>query len=69
MQFYEFLQTEKPIIYDYKIDGSVLTRRVVVKELGVTFDSKLSFVPHIRSVVPSCLKTYRFVVRKSKFFC
>jgi hypothetical protein len=40
----------------------------VVKELGVTFDSELSFVPHIRSVVSSCFKTNGFVVRNSKFF-
>jgi hypothetical protein len=66
--FMSFSKRKKPIIYDYKIDGSVLTRRVVVKELGVTFDSKLSFVPHIRSVVSSCFKTNGFVVRNSIFF-
>jgi hypothetical protein len=53
---------EKAITYSYKIDGSVLTRPVVVKD--VTFDSKLSFVPHIRSMV----STYGFAVRNSKFF-
>jgi hypothetical protein len=58
-----FYKRKKPITYDYKIDGAVLTRPVVVKDIGVTFDSKLSFVPHIRSVVSSCFKTYGFVVR------
>jgi isoprenylcysteine carboxyl methyltransferase (ICMT) family protein YpbQ len=64
-----FSKWKKPITYDYKIHGSVLTRAVVVKNLGVTFDTKLSFVPHIRSVVSSCFKTYGFVVRNSNYIC
>jgi hypothetical protein len=42
-----FTTKTKPLLFDYKINGSILTRRESIRDLGVIFDSKLSFDEHI----------------------
>lgn len=57
-----------PIIYDYSINDIVIKRANTFKDLGVTFDSRLSFIPHIDEVVNSAFKSYGFIVRNSREF-
>lgn len=58
------LKPEK-IIYDYEINNIVLERPATFIDLGVTFDSKLSFIPHIEAICSSANKMYGFLVRNS----
>lgn len=63
-----FTRKLSPIITNYYIGGVLLENIIECKDLGVTFDSKLTFVNHIESIVNSCKKTLAFVLRVSKLF-
>lgn len=54
--------------FDYKIESTPLNRPNNVKDLGVVFDPKLTFVDHINSTVTSSFKTLGFVLRNIKDF-
>lgn len=56
-----------PIIFDYTIGGRALSRPSVIKDLGVTFDCKLTFVNHIESVVAGALRMLGFELRGCRF--
>ncbi|KAK9887914.1 hypothetical protein WA026_000217 [Henosepilachna vigintioctopunctata] len=47
---------------------NVLSRSDGVRDLGVVFDKKLSFVPHITQLISSAAKIYGFVIRNGKYF-
>ncbi|KAK9704607.1 hypothetical protein QE152_g27755 [Popillia japonica] len=46
-----FTRKLNQIIYPYRIDSELLLREQVVRDLGVEFDSSLSFIPHVETVV------------------
>lgn len=56
------------IKYDYHIDGSVLTRVSVIRDLGVLFDTSLSFRHHIENIVSKAKRMLGFIIRMSKPF-
>lgn len=56
------------ITNNYYIDGVILSRQSTFKDLGVIFDTKLSFVSHIETLVADCHKTLGFIVRNSREF-
>lgn len=58
-----------PIIYDYGLEGVSLSRPDTFNDLGVTFDSKLSFIPHIHKMCLNASKTYGFISRNNRDFC
>jgi Reverse transcriptase (RNA-dependent DNA polymerase). len=51
------------IQYEYSLNGFALQRPDLVKDLGVYFDPKLSFVKHIEIVVMNAYKSLGFIVR------
>jgi hypothetical protein len=51
-----------------KVNGSILSRRESIKDLGVIFDSKLSFVEHIGTIAGTAFRALGFVLRISKEF-
>ena len=51
--------------YVYELDGNEITRRNVVKDLGVLFDVKLSFKDHIDYAVSKSFKKLYYIHRKS----
>lgn len=61
-------KNKKAIKFNYKIQGVLLERVMVVRDLGVIFDSKLSFRPHYDYIVSKASKTLSFVLRTSKPF-
>ena len=63
-----FTKRKTPIVFPYTINNMLLNRPALITDLGVTFDSQLSFVPHVSKVVSSCFKTYGFIVRNTKQF-
>jgi hypothetical protein len=57
-----------PILYPYAIDNVALNRPVNLQDLGVTFDQRLTFIPHIEKIVSSANRVYGFLVRNSRDF-
>jgi hypothetical protein len=63
-----FTRKTKPLLFDYKINGSILTRRESIRDLGVIFDSKLSFGEHIRTIAGTAFRALAFVLRAGREF-
>lgn len=63
-----FSRKSNTIYFDYQINDNVLERCNQFKDLGVTFDTTLSFIPHINSVVAQCLKLLGFIIRNTRSF-
>ena len=59
---------KSPLIFPYKLNGNVIERTHETRDLGVTFDSKLSFAPHVNDVVSSALRLLGFIVRGTRSF-
>lgn len=57
-----------PLLYNYKIGNSPLKRSAEVKDLGVIFDSKLSFSSHVDYITSKAYSTLGFIRRNSKEF-
>lgn len=54
--------------FDYSINKIVLNRPTVVKDLGVSFDSKLTFNIHVTNITNEALKLLGFVIRTGREF-
>lgn len=57
-----------PIIYDYSIGDLPIKREVRVKDLGVIFDMKLTFLDHVDYIVSKAYCMLGFIRRNSKDF-
>ena len=57
-----------PVIYNYKLDKIILERCTNDKDLGIYFDSKLSFTYHIDEIVRWASKVLGFFLRNWKGF-
>lgn len=62
-----YTEKSKCIIHNNSIDD-INHRPHCISDLEVTFDDKLSFLPHIDNIVCFAYKTLRFVNRKTKDF-
>lgn len=56
------------ILFFYNINNELLPRVLEVNDLGVTFDSKLSFSPHIQVITRKALRSLGAVCRVSREF-
>lgn len=56
------------ITFNYSIDGTTLARPEVFKDLGVTFDKELTFIPHINDLISCCFKILGFILRTTRDF-
>ena len=54
-----------PMQYEYAINRIHLNKLEVFKDLGIIFDSKLTFNQHINVIVSSAYKTLGFIIRNS----
>nr|CAI5844474.1 unnamed protein product [Callosobruchus analis] len=63
-----FTKKLHPVHFNYQLDNINLARLFSVKDLGVTFDAKLEFVPHIENIVSSATKSLGFLIRNCKAF-
>ena len=66
--FLTFTRKIKSVSSSYNINGHVLLKADSAKDLGVLFDSNLTFINHIESTVSSASKSLGFIMRTSKFF-
>jgi hypothetical protein len=58
----------QPVMFKYTINSVILDRPDIIRDLGVSFDPKLSFVHHINATVNKCSRALGFVIRNSKEF-
>lgn len=63
-----YTRRETLIDYQYSIFGTDLVRNQTIMDLGVLFDSKLTFIPHIESVELNAAKSLGSVLRNSGNF-
>ena len=54
--------------FDYYINDSTLTKVSSIKDLGITFDSKLNFQEHIDKMYCEASKNVFFIIRNTKTF-
>ena len=63
-----YSRKKRIIEYDYIIDGVTISRVDKIRDLGVLFDSKLSFKEHILDIASKSLKIYGFIYRNCREF-
>lgn len=63
-----YSRSRSPILYDYSIDGVVLARSQTGVDLGVVFDSQVTFYPHIEGIIVCTSRTLGFIFRLCKSF-
>ncbi|BES90490.1 Retrotransposon protein [Nesidiocoris tenuis] len=63
-----FSRSPSPILFEYSSSGSALSRKNVVRDLGVLLDSQLSFVDHIELIVGRAMRALGFLRRTARDF-
>ncbi|XP_045455333.1 uncharacterized protein LOC123665015 [Melitaea cinxia] len=63
-----FSRVRRPVKFDYKLDKDTIARPDTSKDLGVTFDSRLTFHDHITAVAKESFRRLGFVLRNAKEF-
>lgn len=59
---------QQTLEHNYNISGSTLNRPDTVRDLGVIFDPKMSFIGHINHVVGNAFKMLGFIMRNCRDF-
>lgn len=57
-----------PLLFQYTLSGSHITRSTAIRDLGVTFDRKLNFHDHISAVAKESFRRLGFVLRNVRDF-
>lgn len=65
---YKLYQKINMITFNYSLDSVVLERKVIIKDLGIFFDSQLSFRPHYDYISKKGLQLLGFVTRNTRHF-
>jgi hypothetical protein len=58
-----FSRSRQTIPFDYRVENDTLETVNEIRDLGVTFDDKLSFVNHVNNVTGKAMQTLGFVLR------
>lgn len=64
----QYARTRDPLRTDYSIDNQILRSESEITDLGVVFDSQLTFTNHIINTCRSASRSLGFVMRSSKYF-
>jgi hypothetical protein len=67
-QYIQFGRGKNRLSFDYTINGEKLEKIAKIKDLGVVFDDKLSFIEHINEITGAAMRTLGFVLRTVKDF-
>lgn len=59
---------KEPVIFNYNMNDTSLNRVSEVKDLGVTYNSLLSYATHIENTVKSANRTLGFIIRQTSLF-
>lgn len=63
-----YYRKQSPILKEYQLNDKILHRPKHMKDLGVTFDSELTFNVHVNNIRQSSFKNLGFVIRNSTGF-
>lgn len=63
-----FTRSLSPHLFDYSLGPDIIPRSTCVRDLGVLFDSKLSFNPHMDAICTKASKMLGFIFRSTKDF-
>lgn len=63
-----FTRNKNIVSFHYKINNVILTNADTVRDLGVLYDSKLSFKQHVENITNSALKALGFIMRNCSTF-
>ncbi len=63
-----FTNKKSVLNHDYTIDGSLLTRSAIVKDLGVILTHNLNFKPHVSNAVNKAFRMMGFIKRTCQSF-
>ena len=63
-----FGRMRRPVHFEYKLNNNTITETAVMKDLGVTFDRKLTFHDHILTVAKESYQRLGFVMRNCRDF-
>jgi hypothetical protein len=63
-----FYRTLNPVLFNYYLDGNLLSRVTSIVDLGVTFDRRLTFSLHINKIVLKANSMLGFIIRMTKEF-
>ena len=58
-----FHRKKDPIVFQYQIEGILIDRVLEIRDLGVLYDVKLSFILHIDYITSKALSMLGFVMR------
>lgn len=64
-----YTKANKTIYYNYKMSYSSLQHIVISRDLGITFDTHLTFHVHIETICNKALRMLGFVLSNSRHFC
>lgn len=68
-QIIRFYKIKKPTIYEYNLDKIILNSVETINDLGIIFNSKLTFISHITNIINRAMKILGFIIRITKQFC
>nr|CAH7718732.1 unnamed protein product [Callosobruchus chinensis] len=63
-----FTRKKRILLYDYRIGDTILARCESNKDLGVIYDTKLTFAQHISQKINEASRFYGFIVRNCRSF-
>lgn len=63
-----FSKSNSQIFYPYAINNDKLLNVTEIRDLGVNFDSKLTFDSHLITIISKSLKSLGFIIRSSTHF-
>lgn len=64
----KFTRKAKCLSSDYFIENNKIQEVTTIKDLGVTFDIKLTLLPHIENIIKKASRMLGFVIRNSREF-
>lgn len=67
-QCISYTRKKNPITYSYQFNAITIDKVEIVRDLGVMFDSKLTFSNHIDLITSKAYKSLEFVLRSCKAF-
>jgi hypothetical protein len=63
-----FNRNKKPIGFDYPIEGYELEHVEEIRDLGVIFDTRMSFLSHVETIISKSARMLGFIERISREF-
>lgn len=67
-QVMRFHRKRNPLLFTYFLNNHTLSAVVEIRDLGITFDTKLTFIKHINNITSKAMQMLGFILRISKDF-